>query len=224
MNRRIRCGRLALTKDGVIKKLELEDGGGSRYCNWDPIDMDFDTVHRRLVDIFQLGESKLKTSLYDFQRHPLDINQYYTFFEYFNKNGLNCSSTIIYICTHQVYSFEKFSNDLVNNIRIFISQYGLDEISTQLFEYICIIQGYVCSVIHPLNQQLEHFIQNFQLHNQLEIELYSNILNKVCDICHLLEELIESNKRKFDYIEQFSIIVNLFYEFHENLKVFTCFK
>ncbi|CAF5006435.1 unnamed protein product [Rotaria sp. Silwood1] len=101
MNRRFRCGRLALTRDGIIKKIELEDGGGSRFCKWDPIDIDFETIHRNLIEIFKLGEYKLKTSLYDFRRNPLDINQYNTFFEYVNKNGLNCSSTITYLCTHQ---------------------------------------------------------------------------------------------------------------------------
>jgi len=56
MNRRFRCGRLILTKDGTIKKLELEDGGGSRFCDWDPIDIGFDDIHCRLIDIFNLGK------------------------------------------------------------------------------------------------------------------------------------------------------------------------
>ena len=55
MNRRFRCGRLILTKDGTTKKLELEEGGGIRYCDWDPIDMNFDGIYHRLLDIFKLG-------------------------------------------------------------------------------------------------------------------------------------------------------------------------
>ncbi|CAF4591032.1 unnamed protein product, partial [Rotaria sp. Silwood2] len=62
--------------------------------------MNFDNIHRSLVDMFNLGESQLKTSLYDFRHQPLDINKYNTFFEYVNKNGLNCHSTIVYLCTH----------------------------------------------------------------------------------------------------------------------------
>ncbi|CAF4583421.1 unnamed protein product, partial [Rotaria sp. Silwood2] len=77
MTKRFRCGRLTITKDGKIKKLELEDGGGSRFCQWDPIDMDFNSIHHRLIDIFKL-DSKLKTSLYDFRHQLLDINKYKT--------------------------------------------------------------------------------------------------------------------------------------------------
>ncbi|CAF3317022.1 unnamed protein product, partial [Rotaria sp. Silwood2] len=54
MTKRFRCGRLTVTKDGKIKKLELEDGGGSRFCQWDSIDMDFDSIHHSLIDIFKL--------------------------------------------------------------------------------------------------------------------------------------------------------------------------
>ncbi|CAF2970016.1 unnamed protein product [Rotaria sp. Silwood2] len=292
MNRRFRCGRLALTRDGIIKKLSLEEGGGCRFCKWDPIDMDFDSIHRSLLDIFKLEESQLKTSLYDFRQQPLDINQYNTFLEYVNKNGLNCHSTIIYLCAHQahdndnqimilkkkketsvispssssssisnslnpqqkisilaeatssttsienkhvdtyenecdqeqtyqsyLYSFEKSTNDLVNNIRIFINQYGFDQILIELFEYICIIQGYVRSLIHPLNQKIQNFTQNFQLHNPSEIKLYSQNLNQVSNICHSVEKLIESNKTKLDHLQQFSMIANLFSEFYKNLKI-----
>ncbi|CAF3182032.1 unnamed protein product, partial [Rotaria sp. Silwood2] len=288
MNRRFRCGRLTLTKDGIVKKLALENGGGSRFCNWDPIDMDFDSVHRSLIDIFKLGDSKRKTSLCDFRLQPLDVSQYNTFFEYVNKNGLNRYSTIIYICTHHaddndnqrmivnkkketpvispssslisnslnsqqkisivaeatsstsienkhidknedesgqqetyqsdVYSFEKFNNDLVNNSRTFISQHSFDPILIQLFENICIIDGYVRSSIHPLNQQIEHLIQNLQLHNQSEIELYSTNLIEIYTICRSVKTLIKLNKKKFNHIEQFSIIINLFSEFYKNLK------
>ncbi|CAF3384090.1 unnamed protein product [Rotaria sp. Silwood2] len=287
MTKRFRCGRLTITKDGKIKKLELEDGGGSRFCQWDPIDMDFNSIHHRLIDIFKL-DSKLKTSVYDFQHQPLDINKYKTLFEYINQNGLNISSTIIYICTHHVddndnqtrivkkrsetspismspsmmnasssqqkvsnltkttsstsidnkhinkneeefnqgkidlfnvYSFEKSNKDLINNIRSFIRQYGLDSILLQFFEYICIIEGYVHSTIHPLNQQIEHFIQNFDLYKQSEIDFYSKNLNDVYNICRSAKTLINVNKKKFDHIEQFSIIINSCSEFYTNLKI-----
>ncbi|CAF2755273.1 unnamed protein product [Rotaria sp. Silwood2] len=287
MTKRFRCGRLTVTKDGKIKKLELEDGGGSRFCQWDSIDMDFDSIHHSLIDIFKL-DSKLKTSLYDFRHQLLDINKYKTLFEYINQNGLNISSTIIYICTHHVddndnqtrivkkrsktspismpssmtnasnsqqkvsnltkttsstsidnkhinkneeefnqgkidlfnvYSFEKSNKDLINNIRSFIRQYGLDSILLQFFEYICIIEGYVHSTIHPLNQQIEHFIQNFDLYKQSEIDFYSKNLNDVYNICRSAKTLINVNKKKFDHIEQFSIIINSCSEFYTNLKI-----
>ncbi|CAF1397438.1 unnamed protein product [Rotaria sordida] len=292
MNRRFRCGRLISTGNGVIKKVELEDGGGTRFCNWDPINMDFEDIHHRLLDIFRLDENKYKTSLYDFQRQPLDINQYHTFLEYFNKNGLNCNSTVIYICTDQadnddddnnstmmltkkrktsaittssqsnplnskqkisiasettstitsvemkhvdkyaeesnqeqtsrsssVYSFENSNNDLVNNIHILISQNSFDEILIQLFEYICVIHGYVRSIIHPLQQQIQNLNEYFKLIDQSEMKLYSHCLNNVSNICQSIETLIKLNKKKFDHIEQFPIIVNSFSQFYENLKI-----
>ncbi len=57
MNRKFRCGRLIRTNDGTIKKIELDDGGGSRYCTWDDKDMDFETVHHRLLNIFELSKT-----------------------------------------------------------------------------------------------------------------------------------------------------------------------
>ncbi|CAF1048806.1 unnamed protein product [Rotaria sordida] len=277
-------------RDGIIKKIDLEDGGGSRFCKWDPIDIDFETIHRNLIEIFKLGEHKLKTSLYDFRRNPLDINQYNTFFEYVNKNGLNCSSTIIYLCIHQAddndnqtiilnkkkerfsanlsssmsnslilqqkksiltettslitsvdnkyvnkfqdecnqkqqinqlstYSFEKSTNDLINTTRNLINQNAFDLILIELFKHICMIRGYVCSIINTLNQQIHHIIQNYQLINQSEIKLYSKSLNEISNICQSVEILINLNKKKFDHIQQFPIIVNLFFEFYENLKI-----
>jgi hypothetical protein len=56
MNKKFRCGRLILTRNGAIKKVDLEDGGGSRYCHWDYINMNFHTVHYRLLNIFNLSK------------------------------------------------------------------------------------------------------------------------------------------------------------------------
>ncbi|CAF4120648.1 unnamed protein product, partial [Rotaria sordida] len=102
MNKKFRGGRLTLTKDGTIRKLELENGGGTRFCTWDDNDMDFDTVHRRLLNIFNLNDSKYKTSLYDFQYRLLDVNKYENFSQYINMYGLSSNSTVVYLCTHEV--------------------------------------------------------------------------------------------------------------------------
>ncbi|CAF3862439.1 unnamed protein product [Rotaria sp. Silwood1] len=101
MYKRFRCGRLMLTKDGKLKKLDLENGGGSRLCDWHNKDMNFDEVHQLVLNIFKLTDNEVQTSLYDFQLSPLNINQYGTFFEYIHNNGLNCNSTVIYLCIHQ---------------------------------------------------------------------------------------------------------------------------
>ncbi|CAF3349214.1 unnamed protein product [Rotaria socialis] len=284
MNKRFRCGRLVSTRDGKVKKLDLEDGGGTRVCNWDFIDMNFDHVLHRLQHIYRLDEKDCKTSLYDFHRHPLNTNEYNTFLEYIDQHGLNSNSTVIYLCTSQTddndnpttilsknkstseirttsstqqklctitkptppltlaenkdvdkdkgksyqekntrtssaYSFKKLSNDLVNNMRTLIGQINFDEILIQLFEYICIINGYVCSIIYPLQQNLQRFNTSVKLVNQSEMKLYSDSLNDVSKIFQSVETLINLNKTKFHHIEQFSMIVTSFAEFHYNLKI-----
>lgn len=109
-------------------------------------------------------------------------------------------------------------------MRTLISQIGFDEISIQLFEYICIINGYICSIIYPLQQNLQHSNTSVQLINQSEMRLYSDSLNDVSKTFQSVETLIKLNQRKFHHIEQFSMIATSFAEFHSNLKVFRCFK
>jgi len=55
IKKRIRCGRVILTKDGEIKKLSLKKGGGSRFCEWPYKYMNFDYVRERLIKIFNLS-------------------------------------------------------------------------------------------------------------------------------------------------------------------------
>ncbi|CAF0926044.1 unnamed protein product [Rotaria sordida] len=116
------------------------------------------------------------------------------------------------------YSFEKSTNDLINTTRNLINQNAFDLVLIELFKHICMIRGYVCSIINTLNQQIHHIIQNYQLINQSEIKLYSKSLNEISNICQSVEILINLNKKKFDHVQQFPIIVNLFFEFYENLK------
>ncbi|CAF3791938.1 unnamed protein product [Rotaria magnacalcarata] len=111
MNKTFHCGRLMLTKDGILKKIELENGGGSRRCNWDHNDMDFNTVQQRLMDVFHLNNGKCKTWLYDFERKLLDVHKYEKFSQYMNEHGLSGRSTIIYICTHEVDENESDNDD-----------------------------------------------------------------------------------------------------------------
>lgn len=60
MNKKFRCGRLILTKDGIVKKLDLDRGGGTRCCTWDYTSMNFDDVHERLVTLFNIGKIFIK--------------------------------------------------------------------------------------------------------------------------------------------------------------------
>ncbi|CAF1068292.1 unnamed protein product [Rotaria sordida] len=289
MNKKFRGGRLTLTKDGTIRKLELENGGGTRFCTWDDNDMDFDTVHRRLLNIFNLNDSKYKTSLYDFQYRLLDVNKYENFSQYMNTYGLSANSTVVYLCTHEVndedepqrimtktkdkvtmkttttkqkastsiknewlvdnqqassqqpldqsslgnqliiyylydkvlyleYSFEKSSNDLIKNVRDLINQNSFDEILIQLFQYVCIIHGYVCSTIELLKEKLKQSNEIIQLMHQSEIELYSNSFNDINDVCQSTKTLLKLNKKQFGHIEIFSMMNKSFSQFYDHLK------
>lgn len=55
-SKRFRCGRVILTKDDKVKKVDLENGGGSRYCKWYYKWMNFEDVRRQLIKIFNLGK------------------------------------------------------------------------------------------------------------------------------------------------------------------------
>jgi len=108
----------------------------------------------------------------------------------------------------------------MNNIRALINENSFDVILIQIFEYICIIHGYVSSTIEPLIQQMKQSNEYLKSMNQSEIKLYSNNLNNIYDICQSIQTLIDENKYKFGRIRIFSTIINSFAHFYEHLKVF----
>jgi len=79
----------------------------------------------------------------------------------------------------------------------------------QIFEYICIIHGHICSIIDPAQYFQSEHLQS---------------LDNVNHICESIETLINLNKDKFDQIENFSMINDLFIQFYQNLKVFRYLK
>ncbi|CAF4046325.1 unnamed protein product [Adineta steineri] len=85
MSKKFRCGRLLSNKDGRIKKLNLENGGGTRSCEWPDDQMTFDEVHNQLLTVCSFIDKKHQTSLYDFQHQPLDVKQFETFAEYISN-------------------------------------------------------------------------------------------------------------------------------------------
>ena len=54
--KRFRCGRAVLSLDGKVKKLSLEQGGGSRYCLWYHSYMNFESVREELVRLYKLSK------------------------------------------------------------------------------------------------------------------------------------------------------------------------
>lgn len=114
--------------------------------------------------------------------------------------------------TYLNYSFKSTIDDLVINIRQYLlNSNNIDKTLVQLFENSSILYGYICSTIHPIQQQL-----NFQLIHETE---HLNILNDIIDICKSMKTLIELNKEKLDKIPNFSSTINKFTQFHRNLRV-----
>ncbi|CAF1275976.1 unnamed protein product [Rotaria sordida] len=108
MYKKFRCGRLILMHDGTLKKLDLENGGGARVCHWNNKDMTLNDIHHVILNIFNMAaDTQVETSLYDFKLNRLDVNQYATFYDYIYHNGLNCNSTVIYLCTNQVNNIDE---------------------------------------------------------------------------------------------------------------------
>lgn len=116
--KKFRCGRVVLSSDGTVKKLNLSEGGGSRVLNWFNSYMNFETVRNVLIKMYHLGNSiglidsssylsspsladdvECETSLYDYRLQPLNRDKYPTVWKYIHDNGLNCNSTIVYLCT-----------------------------------------------------------------------------------------------------------------------------
>lgn len=56
------CGRLIINRDGLVKKLHLADGGGTRDCTISHIDVGFDEIHDRFREIFSLSNSNFISS------------------------------------------------------------------------------------------------------------------------------------------------------------------
>ena len=57
MSKHFRCGRLLQTRDGRTVKLNLNNGGGTRTCDWSNENMTFDEVHDQLLNVFSLGKN-----------------------------------------------------------------------------------------------------------------------------------------------------------------------
>ncbi|CAF0996761.1 unnamed protein product [Adineta steineri] len=88
--------------NGRIKKLNLENDGSTRSCEWPDDQMTYDEVHNQHLTVYSFTDKKHQTSLYDFEHQPLDVKQFETFADYISKYGLNRNSTVVYLYTSEV--------------------------------------------------------------------------------------------------------------------------
>jgi len=100
------------------------------------------------------------------------------------------------------------SKDLIISVRELIRTNGFNEIFIQLFEYICIIHGYVSSIILPLQQA-----------NESEFRIYFRNFIKIYGIFEATKTLIHRNMNNFSHIRMFSTIRSSFFLFHNNVQV-----
>ncbi|CAF3302861.1 unnamed protein product [Rotaria sp. Silwood2] len=221
MSKRFRCGRLLLTKDGTVKKLDLENGGGCRSCEWQNKDMTFDNVHHLLLNIFKLSnltekkidnlifrfsfycfkaDTELETSLYDFQLQPLNISQYQIFSEYINHYGLSCNSTVIYLCVH-----EANSNDTTK--KYMIKKKTKLTTTTSTFEQETSIRTDTSSSITSI--EYKHVVKNEQDFDQQQNYTASSeysFINSINDLMKNIRELVCKNNFDENLIQLFENI------------------
>ncbi|CAF4824902.1 unnamed protein product [Rotaria sp. Silwood1] len=188
MHKKFRCGLLMRTKDGKIKKLDLENGGGSRLCDWYNKDITLNDVYLHILNIFKLGDTEHETLLYNFQLQPLDVNQYETFFEYIQKNGLNCSSTIIYVCIHEVTN-----NDMIRKTMM-ESEKKYTTTTSSIVKEITSLQTrtdlFTTSIEHEHVNENKQDIHSDQTNNSLYEYSFINSINS---IMKSTEELMSQN-------------------------------
>ncbi|CAF1201549.1 unnamed protein product [Adineta steineri] len=111
--------------------------------------------------------------------------------------------------TFSNYSFEKSLNEFINCLRNVINQYNHENIFIQLFEYICILQGLASITLDRLKQQTQ------PVHKH-EKQFYNYALDKIENLSRKIKAFIELNKMKISHIDQHSIIIDSFNQFHQN--------
>ncbi|UJR17946.1 hypothetical protein I4U23_004845 [Adineta vaga] len=112
------------------------------------------------------------------------------------------------------YSFIDHSNDIMKNMRELINQSPSNKILIELFDKICLIHGYVFSIVVPLENQRH----NEQL-NESEVSLYLSKLKKIYTIFLKTQSLLYRNIAKFSHMPLFSTIQSAFSQFYTNIKL-----
>ncbi|CAF4091168.1 unnamed protein product [Rotaria magnacalcarata] len=107
------------------------------------------------------------------------------------------------------YSFEKTLNEFVNYLRQLINQYNHEHLFVQLFEHMCTVRGLSSINLDRLKQQAQSIDEN-------QKQIYNEILDKIDQSSRSFKALIELNKVKISHIDQHSIIMNTFTQFHRN--------
>ncbi len=110
------------------------------------------------------------------------------------------------------YSFVNAGNDFMKNIRELIRQCPSDHIFQQLFENFCLINGYIYSILLPLQQHNEQS-------DPLEATLFVNNLNQNYDLFATTKSLLKQHLTTYSHLPLFTTIQSAYYEFSDHVKV-----
>ncbi|CAF1059642.1 unnamed protein product [Adineta ricciae] len=246
--KRFRCGRLRLNQtNGIIEKLELENGGGSRYCHWFGKQMTFVQVHRQIRKVYGLSDPQIRTKLYDYQKQPLDTEQYRTFHDYIDRNGLSGNSIAIYLYTCD----EDVDNDVISNVLSskeiipYVDQSMNTFRMSHAIEYSFIneinrLKRYVRELMNEngidnvLLQLFENFCtiygyvfsillplqqQQNDPTNAMEITVYLNNLEKIYEIFESTKTLLHRNMSNYRRNRTYSTVRSTFFQFYNNVQI-----
>ncbi|CAF1511152.1 unnamed protein product, partial [Rotaria sp. Silwood1] len=190
----------------TLKKLDLENGGGSRSCQWNKKDMTFTEVHYILLEVFKLDDTELETSLYDFELKPLNTSQYQTFDQYINHNGLNLNSTIIYLCTNEIHaSRTSTSTHTTSSSAISTAHKNINieqDFNQQQIHHSS--SGY--SFVYAINDIIKHI--HYLINKNIFDETLINVFENIYMIHGYVNLSIDSLKHKMEQSNQHIQLIN----------------
>lgn len=163
-------------------------------------------VHDLLV--YQLISNQRNVFIYLFFNQRIFL----THFRQCNNCNTTKSPRIYSSTSFSNYSFQKGLNELVDYLRNLINQYNHENIFVQLFEHMCTIRG-----LSSIN--LDRLKEQCQPGNENQNQIYQEILGKIDQLSRSFKVLIELNKIKISHIDQHSVIMNSFIQFHQNFQV-----
>ncbi|CAF1280133.1 unnamed protein product [Didymodactylos carnosus] len=81
----------------------LQEGGGRRKCILNSLDVQWDTLKDKLMNLYHTNRkyqltSYLSYSLYDYKLQPLEIKRYKSLIDYMIDTRVTLQSTVIYLC------------------------------------------------------------------------------------------------------------------------------
>ncbi|CAF4914414.1 unnamed protein product [Rotaria sp. Silwood1] len=206
MNKKFRCGRLMLSENQTLKKLDLENGGGSRSCQWNKKDMTFTEVHYILLEVFKLDDTELETSLYDFELKPLNTSQYQTFDQYINHNGLNLNSTIIYLCTNEIHASRTSTSTHTTSSSAISTEHKNINIEQDFNQQQIHHSSSGYSFVYAINDIIKHI--HYLINKNIFDETLINVFENIYMIHGYVNLSIDSLKHKMEQSNQHIQLIN----------------